>query len=258
MNTDLNQGDIVLLKQDDALSCQWSKCLISSTLLPEIPVGSFLGTESASTTFQILMRTWLPGDHTSTTKGYWLKTISYTQSDNSSQNYLLWQKGWSLAWITLSDKGSRGERTDTSGPLIPEMIKDILPVSIHRGFLIPDSKNELKGIMSNLIFEQQFDLICTTGGTGVTSNDITPEVTKAIIDRRLTGFEQTMLSTSLKKTPHGMISRAVVGIASKTLIINLPGSPKAVRENLSAVLPALKHTLDKIHDDPGDCTTELS
>ncbi len=252
---DLSQGDTLLLKEGEPLPCQGSDLLLSYSSLPNLPVGSFLGTDYSSASFQILMRTWLPEDQTISQKGYWLRALSSSRLDKRPLAYHVWQGGWSLAWITLSDKGAQGERPDRSGPIIPELVRESLPVSIHRGFLIPDNKNELKGVLSNLVFEQQFDLICTTGGTGVTSSDITPEATTSLIERRLPGFEQTMISASLQQTPHGMISRAVVGIASKSMIINLPGSPKAVKENLSAVLPALKHTLDKIHDDPGECAS---
>jgi molybdenum cofactor synthesis domain-containing protein len=99
-------------------------------------------------------------------------------------------------------------------------------------------------------------LIVTTGGTGVAPRDITPEVTAGLVHKRLPGFEQAMMQASLAATPRAAISRAVAGILGSSLIINLPGSPKGVRENLAPLLPALDHTLDKIHGDPADCGRE--
>jgi molybdenum cofactor synthesis domain-containing protein len=97
------------------------------------------------------------------------------------------------------------------------------------------------------------DLILTTGGTGVAPRDVTPEATLAVIDRELPGMAEAMRAGSLKKTPRAMISRAVAGIRKQTLIVNLPGSPRAVRENLAVVLPALPHTIEKIKGDPSEC-----
>ncbi len=162
-------------------------------------------------------------------------------------------RGFSLAWITLSDKGSRGERQDTSGPLIEAQVRDAVELSLCRGFLLPDSSPRLKALLTDLALFQGFDLILTTGGTGVGPRDITPETTLDVIEKRLPGFEQAMTAASLAKTPMGVVSRAVVGTLGSSLIINLPGSPKAVRENLAAVLPAVGHTLDKLQGDPGDC-----
>ena len=162
-------------------------------------------------------------------------------------------RGRSLAWITLSDKGSRGEREDTSGPLIEAQVRESMDLSLCRGFIIPDSPTQLKALLTDLALFQGFDLILTTGGTGVGPRDITPETTLGVIDTRLPGFEQAMTAASLLKTPMGVISRAVAGTLGSSLILNLPGSPKAVRENLAVVLPAMGHTLDKLQGDQGDC-----
>jgi molybdenum cofactor synthesis domain-containing protein len=156
------------------------------------------------------------------------------------------------AIITLSDKGSKGEREDESGQVIRGMIAGISAVVDHYEIL-PDEKELIAEKLKLLADSCKIDLIVTTGGTGVGPRDVTPEATLSVIDRELPGMAEAMRAESLKKTPHAMISRAVAGIRKQTLIINLPGSPRAVRENLSVVLPALPHAIEKIKGDPSDC-----
>jgi molybdenum cofactor synthesis domain-containing protein len=156
------------------------------------------------------------------------------------------------AIITLSDKGSIGERVDESGPVIREMLSGTGAVIDHYEVL-PDDAAQLIGVLTRLAESGTIDLILTTGGTGVAPRDVTPEATRAVIDRELPGIAEAMRAESLKKTPHAMISRAIAGIRKKTLIVNLPGSPKAVRENLAVILPALPHAIEKIKGDPSDC-----
>lgn len=166
----------------------------------------------------------------------------------------LWEKkNYSLAVITLSDKGYAGQREDKSGPLALQMVRESLPLGWTRRYVIPDCTYTLEYLLNYLTAFLKVDLIITSGGTGVFPRDITPEITAKCIDKRLTGFEQAMLINSLKKTPHAMISRAICGLAKDSLIINLPGSSKAVKENLEAILPALPHTLKKFHGDPEEC-----
>ena len=128
-----------------------------------------------------------------------------------------------------------------------------LELSVIQGFVIPDEVSRLKGLLVDLALNQGFDLIMTTGGTGVAPRDITPEATLAVIEKRLPGYERAMTAASLVKTPHGAISRAVAGTLGPALIVNMPGSPKAVAECLEPLLPTLRHTLDKLHGDPSDC-----
>jgi molybdopterin adenylyltransferase len=156
------------------------------------------------------------------------------------------------AIITLSDKGSAGEREDESGTTIREMISDIDALAVHYEIL-PDEKSRIMETLKRLSDTGTIDLILTTGGTGVAPRDVTPEATLAVIDRELPGMAEAMRAESLKKTPHAMISRAVAGIRKQTLIVNLPGSPRAVRENLSVILSALPHAVEKIKGDPSDC-----
>lgn len=156
------------------------------------------------------------------------------------------------AVITLSDKGSKGEREDESGKIIREMIAGIDAIPVHYEIL-PDEQALISETLKRLSDSGDIDLILTTGGTGVAPRDVTPEATLAVIDRELPGMAEAMRAESFKKTPRAMLSRAVAGIRKQTLIVNLPGSPKAVRENLSIVLASIPHAVEKIKDDPSDC-----
>ena len=154
--------------------------------------------------------------------------------------------------LTMSDKGSRGEREDLSGKEIERMIKE-LPAEIKAYEIIPDENNIIKAKLVEFADKKKLDLILTTGGTCVSPRDVTPEATSEIIEKELPGMSEAMRAESLKKTPNAMISRAVCGIRKQTLIINLPGSPKAVRENLAVVLPAISHTIEKIKGGTEEC-----
>ncbi|HOS77976.1 MAG TPA: MogA/MoaB family molybdenum cofactor biosynthesis protein [Syntrophales bacterium] len=157
------------------------------------------------------------------------------------------------AVVTLSDKGARGEREDLSGAECVRMLEGVgIPVVATR--IIPDERREIERTLIALA-AQGLDLVVTTGGTGVSPRDVTPEATLAVIDRTLPGMAEAMRLASLAVTPHAMLSRAVAGLRNRTLIINLPGSPRGVRENLAVVLPALRHALEKIRGDESDCAT---
>jgi len=154
--------------------------------------------------------------------------------------------------ITVSDKGSRGEREDISGKEVMRLIKDI-PAVVIEYEIIPDETDIISHKLIELIDEKRIDLVITTGGTGVGPRDVTADVTLGIIEKEIPGMAETMRRESSIKTPYGMISRAVVGIRKQSLIVNLPGSPRGAKENLSAILPALKHTIEKIKGDETDC-----
>ncbi len=156
------------------------------------------------------------------------------------------------AIITLSDKGSKGEREDESGRTIREMVSAI-GADVRHYEILPDERPLISAALARLADTGAIDLIITTGGTGVAPRDVTPEATRDVIERELPGMAEAMRAESLKKTAHAMISRSVSGIRKQTLIVNLPGSPRAVRENLAVILPALKHAVEKIQGDPSDC-----
>jgi molybdopterin adenylyltransferase len=156
--------------------------------------------------------------------------------------------------ITLSDKGSKGERVDLSGPEVIRMLKEI-GIETTGYEIVPDEADVIEKKLIEFVDERGFDLVVTTGGTGVSPRDVTPDATLKVIDKEIPGMAEAMRRESMEKTPHAMISRAVAGIRRTTLIVNLPGSPKGVRENLSVILPALKHAIEKIKGDPSDCAT---
>jgi molybdopterin adenylyltransferase len=156
--------------------------------------------------------------------------------------------------ITVSDKGSQGIRKDISGPAIAEMlIKSAF--EICKSLIIADEKNEIKDAIIKLVDKENLDLILTSGGTGVSPRDVTPDATLEVIDRQIPGMAEAMRHESLNITPHAMISRAIAGIRGHCLIINLPGSPKGAKENLATILPTLKHAIEKIKGDQSDCAS---
>jgi len=149
--------------------------------------------------------------------------------------------------LTVSDRSSRGEREDNSGPVIKELLESI-NAEIKDYRIVPDEKDVIADAMIEFADKIEVDLIVSTGGTGLAPRDVTPEATLEVIDRRVPGIEEAMRAESIKITPHGMLSRAIAGIRNRTLIINLPGSPKAVRETLSVVLPAIPHAIEIMRD----------
>jgi molybdopterin adenylyltransferase len=159
---------------------------------------------------------------------------------------------FTVAVLTLSDKGARGQREDTSGKILAEMLAGI-DGKIEKHEVIPDDRALIQEKLVFYADQLRVDVIATTGGTGVGPRDVTPEATRAVIDKEIPGMAEAMRYTGLQQTPFAMISRAIVGCRGTTLIINLPGSPKGVRENLQAILPAIPHAVEKLKGDPADC-----
>ncbi|CQR74223.1 Molybdopterin adenylyltransferase [Sporomusa ovata DSM 2662] len=158
---------------------------------------------------------------------------------------------YSIGIITASDKGSRGEREDLSGKAIAETLAELGEVKQY--VIVPDEREVLSQAMINMADNVKIDIILTTGGTGLGPRDVTPEATLAVIDRQVPGIPEVMRAKSLEKTSRAMLSRAVAGLRGRTLIINLPGSPKGVRECLEVILPALDHGLAIMKGEAGEC-----
>jgi len=155
-----------------------------------------------------------------------------------------------VAILTISDRSSRGERPDASGPVIAQFVRDGLNWAVGHSAIVPDDASQICSKLVEWCDEAKVDLIFTTGGTGVGPRDVTPEATRAILDRDVPGLAEAMRAASLKITPHAMLTRAVCGIRGRTLIVNLPGSPKACRENLETIAPALPHALQLLGENP--------
>lgn len=154
--------------------------------------------------------------------------------------------------LTISDRGARGERKDTSGSTLRGLLEGLASEVIHYE-VIPDERDVIKEALVRCTDSLHSDLILTTGGTGLSPRDVTPDATLEVIDKEVPGFSEAMRAEGLKKTPHAMISRAVCGTRKQTLIVNLPGSPKAVRECLKVILPAIPHALSKLKGDQEEC-----
>ena len=146
--------------------------------------------------------------------------------------------------LTISDLGAQGRREDVSGETIKEIVTERLGAEVAEYEIVPDERELIETVLVEWADVSKVDLILTTGGTGFSPRDVTPEATQAVIERQAPGLAEAMRSQGLKKTPHAMLSRAVAGIRGKTLIVNLPGSPKAVRESLEVILPALPHAIE--------------
>jgi len=153
--------------------------------------------------------------------------------------------------LTVSDRSARGEREDASGPALVQLIEQQPGFSVVKYEVVADDQAAIEAVMIEWADHYRLDLILTTGGTGFAPRDVTPEATLAVIDRPAPGLAEAMRAASMEVTPHAMLSRATAGMRGQTLIINLPGSPKAARENLTTVLPALRHGLELLAEKEG-------
>jgi molybdenum cofactor synthesis domain-containing protein len=158
--------------------------------------------------------------------------------------------------LTISDKGSQGKRVDESGKTAVSLLQSE-GFSVVQTKIVPDDRQRIAKTLAEWVDKDCLSLIVTSGGTGLSPSDVTPQAMKEVIDFEVPGMAEAMRAESLKKTPHAMISRAMVGVRKRCLIINLPGSPGGVKDNLSVVLPALKHALEKLGGDSSDCATPM-
>ena len=164
------------------------------------------------------------------------------------------EKTFSAGVLTISDKGSRGLRKDESGEIVAGMLESQGYKVVKRA-TVPDDLDRIVDELTGWIDKERLNLIVTSGGTGLTPRDITPQAMDRVVDYDVPGMAEAMRAASLKITPHAMISRARVGVRKSSLIINLPGSPGGARDNLSVVLPALDHALSKLAGDTSDCAS---
>jgi molybdopterin adenylyltransferase len=155
--------------------------------------------------------------------------------------------------LTISDKGFRGQRKNESGAVVATLLAKA-GYLVEKQDIVPDDQEKIAERLITWVDNDGLRLIVTTGGTGVSPTDVTPEAMLRVIKYQIPGMAEAMRASSLRKTPHAMLSRAIVGVRGTSLIINLPGSPDGAEENLSVILPALNHGLAKIGGDPSDCT----
>lgn len=156
--------------------------------------------------------------------------------------------------LTLSDRSSRGERADASGPALAALIEG-QGWSMVKHEVLPDDESAIRQTLISWADSGEVDVILTTGGTGFSPRDVTPEATRAVIEREAPGLAEAMRAASLNVTPHAMLSRIMTGIRGKTIIINLPGSPKGAVENLQVITPVLPHAVQLLHEDPDSEST---
>lgn len=156
------------------------------------------------------------------------------------------------AVVTVSDRSFRKQRPDASGPAVAGLLES-LPASVEQQVVLPDVSTIIARALRHFSDVLELDLVVTTGGTGVAPRDVTPEATREVIDREVQGMAEAMRADSLKRVGTAMLSRAVVGVRRRTLVVNLPGSPDGARENLGVILPVLLHAIDKIRGAGGDC-----
>jgi molybdopterin adenylyltransferase len=157
----------------------------------------------------------------------------------------------SVGVLTVSDRCSRGEAEDVSGPLIQRLVTERLQAEVRLESVVPDVQDSIREILRDWCDKEGVDLILTTGGTGFAPRDVTPEATKSIIEREAPGLAEAMRREGAEKTPHALLSRASAGIRGRTLIVNLPGSTKAVQEGLEVILPALPHGIEILREATG-------
>lgn len=154
--------------------------------------------------------------------------------------------------LTVSDRSFRGEREDLSGPLLQELVRERLGAEVAAEDVVPDEEEAIVARLTEWCDVLGLDLVLTTGGTGFAPRDVTPEATRKVLEREAPGLVEAMRLEGFRKTPHALLSRGVAGIRGRTLIVNLPGSPRAAREGLEVILPALPHAVALLRGTAGE------
>lgn len=217
-------------------------------------VGTLLFSPQSGATLAKVLKLGFQASNDSDTHARHVMRLEAIQDIPAGVHMLLSKRtGPALGWITLSDSCAREEKEDISGPMIPELLKKTFSFSHCQGYLLPDNPQQLSALLMDLTVTQGYDIVVTTGGTGLSPRDTTPEAVLRLIERRLSGFEQAMTLASLEETPRAMIARVVAGSIGSSLVLCLPGSDKAVRATLTAALPALEHALAKLQGDIRAC-----
>ncbi|MFQ6132772.1 MAG: molybdenum cofactor synthesis domain-containing protein, partial [Armatimonadota bacterium] len=157
------------------------------------------------------------------------------------------------AVLTVSDRAAEGEREDRAGPALGKLLSERLGAHVAATAIVPDERPDIVEALRELCERGGLDLIVTSGGTGFSPRDVTPEATAEVVERHTPGLDEAMRAASLKLTPHGILSRGRSGICGRTLIVNVPGSPKAACENLEAIVPALPHAIEAVRGSLVDC-----
>ena len=159
----------------------------------------------------------------------------------------------SVGILTVSDKGARGERLDASGDLLADLAAGV-PAEVTTRQVVADEKDEIAGALRDMA--QEVDIIFTTGGTGIAARDVTPEATKEVIEKELPGFGELMRVKGYESTPRSILSRALAGVFRETVVVNMPGSPAAVRECFEVIAPSLSHAVEIVQGVGGECARE--
>ena len=215
-----------------------------------LAVGSTLYTEAGTELLQVTGRCVFPATPLAVEA---ITTTPIGSIHQGTYNCYTKKRGYAIAVVTVSDKGAVGLRQDTSGPALVECICNAVPFCFAQRFMVQDDPNKLQALVADLALYQGYDLVITTGGTGLAPRDTTPEALAPLIQRPLHGFTHAMMATSLSKTPKAILSRQIAGCLGNSIVITLPGSKKAAVENIAAVTPALQHALEKLQGCESDC-----
>lgn len=178
---------------------------------------------------------------------------SVSVGDRVELLHLVPRHHFQVAVLTISDRCSQGQTIDTAGPAVVRQITEAMEAHVYATEILPDEAEQIAGRLKHYSNGHSIDLVVTVGGTGFSPRDVTPEATRAVVERLTPGLDEAMRAASLAKTPHAILSRACSGIRATTLIVNLPGSERAALENLEVILPTLPHGLAKLRGDASDC-----